>query len=346
MEYTAAADTEATTKSVSQPKQPVETGETIAIESQVGQLFMIGHWADTPVASTTKLIEQYELGGVVIMSAPENPAEILSWSEEWNAVSDTPLLIAIDQEGGPVSRLQTDSFVQTGQKSITSTEHAYTVGLERGRELSDLGINLNFAPVLDSAANPDSFLYQRVFPENTSASDLAGAMIRGMEENGVTAVIKHFPGHDDTNEDSHYLLPKVHIPLDELDTFTTDFRETISSGQVQALMTAHVQFSNIDPLPATLSQFFLTDYLRNTLRFDGIVITDDMTMDAIDSDFQTTQASQLAVEAGANILLFAAEPEMVHQTLPFILEQSQTSGLLRSQIERSYQRVSRLKNTI
>ena len=170
---------------------------------------MIGHWADTPVASTTELIRTYNLGGVIIMSAPDNPQDILSWTTQWNAVSNTPLLIAIDQEGGPVTRLKNADFIQTGQRDIHTIEEAETVGVTRGIELAELGINMNFAPVLDTARNPTSFMYSRTFPEDTDAALLSNALISAMASQNVTAAVKHFPGHDDTNVDSHLSL--IHI---------------------------------------------------------------------------------------------------------------------------------------
>jgi beta-N-acetylhexosaminidase len=317
--------------------------ESDKLENQLGQLFMIGHWANTPAASTTQLIAQYQLGGVIIMSTPKDPQEIKDWVKEWNAVSKTSLFIAIDQEGGPVSRLKTADFIQTGQSSITTTDQAYAVGLERGQQLSELGINMNFAPVLDTADSPDSFMHQRVFPSETDAPTLAQAMISGMAQSAVVGAIKHFPGHDDTNTDSHYALPVVPITLLELDAFTADFRNVITNSQPKMLMTAHVQFPNIDPYPATLSRFFLTDYLKDTLGYQGLIITDDMTMDAIDTYYDTTEASQLAIEAGAHMILFAAEPEKIHEAFPFILKKSETLGTLQNQIIKSYQQITTLK---
>jgi beta-N-acetylhexosaminidase len=263
--------------------------------------------------------------------------------KEWDAVSKIPLFIAIDQEGGPVSRLKTADFIQTGQSSITTTDQAYAVGLERGQQLSELGINMNFGPVLDTAGSPDSFMHQRVFPSESDAPKLAQALITGMAQSAVVGTVKHFPGHDDTSTDSHYTLPVVPITLLELDAFTADFRNVITNSQPKMLMTAHVQFPNIDPYPATLSRFFLTDYLKDTLGYQGLIITDDMTMDAIDTHYDTTEASQLAIEAGAHMILFAAEPEKIHETFPFILKKSETSGGLQKQIVKSYQQITDLK---
>jgi beta-N-acetylhexosaminidase len=304
---------------------------------------MIGHWADTPVASTTALIKKYQLGGVIVMSAPENPQTIADWVTQWNAVSETPLFIAIDQEGGPVTRLKSTQFTQTGQRDITTAEQAYEIGRARGKELGNLGINMNFAPVLDTAVNPKSFMHSRTFPENTPTAILATSMITGMSEQNVIAVIKHFPGHDDTSVDSHNELPVVNISRSELPAFSKLFAEVISEKPTVALMTAHVQFPQIDTLPATLSSFFLTTYLREELAFTGLIITDDMSMDAIDTYYSTSEASQLALEAGANIILLAAEPADIEIIFPYLVTAIDTSPLLDRQITDSYLKVTLLK---
>lgn len=323
-----------------------ESEKTTPLATQVGQVFMIGHWADTPVASTTALIKKYQLGGVIIMSTPENPDEILSWTNQWNEVSETPLLIAIDQEGGPVTRIKNASYVQTGQRDISTEAEAYSTGLTRGTELYHLGINMNFAPVLDSAQNPTSFMYSRTFPEGTKPAKLASDMIRGMSEAQVIGVIKHFPGHDDTNVDSHNELPIVQIKEDELKTFTKAFSDIVTQDSPQALMTAHVQFPLIDPLPATLSEFFLTTYLREELGYEGIIVTDDISMDAIDTHFTATEASVLALEAGANLILLAAEPHSVESIFPYVYSQASTSDELHKKISDSYRRNMSLKATL
>lgn len=274
-----------------------------------GRLLMVGHFAGTPVASTTALIKDLKVGGVIIMSAPEDAEEIKSWTAAWQAASDFPLLIAIDQEGGPVSRLKSSDFIQTGQRNIHTKTEAYEVGKVRGKELAALGINTNFAPVLDTSTTPTSFMYSRTFPEGTFPAMLAANMYRGMQDAGVAAVAKHFPGHADTDQDSHEILPVVSIQKNELAAFTKNFRDYIAEANPRSLMTAHVLFPNIDTLPATLSPFFLQTYLREELGFTGMIITDDMSMNAIDENWDTSEATVLSLQAGADMVLFAAEPE-------------------------------------
>lgn len=311
----------------------------------IGQLFMIGHWAHTPVASTTALIKTHRPGGVIIMSAPGNEAAIADWVTTWQAASDIPLFIAIDQEGGPVSRLRGPSFTTTSQRELAGTSTAYEVGFARGSELSALGINLNFAPVLDRATQADSFMYERAFPAYTNTAALAGALIAGQRAAGVLSVAKHFPGHADTSDDSHEVLPTVPLTLDELPMFTAAFSELFSTNPPAAIMTAHVSYPNIDAQPATLSPFFLTEYARTTLGFEGLIITDDMIMQAITKTWSSDEASLAALLAGADMLLFAAEPEEVADAIAVVTAASTaTSTTIR--ISESYARIMAVKATL
>ncbi len=333
------------------PLVPTESVETtpepvISLEEKVGQLFMVGHWAHTPLASTTALIQNNHIGSVIIMSAPEDTEAIRSWTSAWREVMGSSSLIAIDQEGGPVSRLKGSAYTQVAQPEIDGAEEAFTVGETRGKELSKLGITLNFAPVLDTAQNPQSFMYARAFRDPKKSALFAAQMIAGMDSVGVTAVPKHFPGHDDTAEDSHVTLPSVLATKDTLDAFTTPFRELILNNEPKALMTAHALFPKIDTVPATLSHFFLTDYLRDSLHFSGVIITDDMSMDAIDTFYDTNTASIEAIKAGADIILFAAEPARVETAVAAVITAVQNGTLSEERINESYTRIEKLRQGI
>ena len=323
------------------PKVPTATLE----QKSVGQLFMIGHWSNTPTASTTQMINTYGFGGVIIMDTPADPTEIKTWTDEWNSVSDIPLLIAIDQEGGPVTRLQGANFIQTGQQDIHTQLQAYEIGKTRGQQLAALGITMNFAPVLDTAENATSFMYERTFPDKATSPSLAAAMISGMKSEDIIAVPKHFPGHADTDDDSHLMLPEINIDQTALDAFTTPFRALLTTNQPQAIMTAHVLFPKIDTVPATLSEFFLTTYLRDTLGYKNIIITDDMSMNAIDQQWTTARATQMALEAGADIVLFAAEPRLAITALAEVQKAADADIGFTQKLIQSVERVQTLRYT-
>lgn len=320
--------------------------EPVSLEKKIGQLFIIGHWADKPVASTTELIKKYNLGGVIIMGNPDKAEETKKWVDVWQEAVKSPLIIAVDQEGGEVSRYKGEDFTQTSQREINDPATAYEVGYTRGKELSELGINVNFAPVLDSANNPESFMYKRVFADRSASADLAANMIKGMQASGVTGVIKHFPGHDDTSDDSHLLLPVVDIDRNELANFVFPFKEIIENNQPQAIMSAHVLFPKIDSKLATISKFFLTDYLRNQLNFNGVIVTDDMSMNAITANRNSHTATAEAISAGADVVLFAAEPHLVEEAYQAIEQAMANGDLPEARINESYDRVMSLKREL
>ena len=316
------------------------------LDKMIGQLFMIGHWANQPVASTTDLLKAHHIGGVIIMSAPEDPLTISDWVTGWNNAVDSPLFVAIDQEGGPVSRLKQAPYATTSQRQITTPEQAYTIGLARGADLHNLGINLNFAPVLETANNPNSFLYERAFPAGSNRAALASALISGMATSHVAGVVKHFPGHADTPDDSHATLPEVSISRSGLDIFTNNFRSLIKQNPPIAIMTAHVRYPLIDNQPATLSHFFLTDYLRDELDFAGVIITDDLIMQAIATTTPSDAAAVQAILAGADISLFAAEPEKVTAAIAAVQEAVIAGTINEARIRASYDRIIAAKETL
>jgi beta-N-acetylhexosaminidase len=330
-------------KNSSQVNSAKESGANNPSEVAISELFMIGHWTNSPVASTTELIQTYGFGGVIIMDAPANPLEIKSWVDEWNRASQIPLLIAIDQEGGPVSRLKGDEFIQTSQREIFDVNQAYEVGRARGQELAALGINMNFAPVLDTATEPDSFMFSRTFGNTAITADLAASMIAGMASKNIIAVPKHFPGHADTSDDSHTVLPVVEIDRNKLDSFTTPFRNLLADNPPKAIMTAHVLFPQIDNQPVTLSPFFLTKYLRDTLQYENVIITDDMSMDSIDQDQTSARATVMAFAAGADLVLFAAEPINAINALKAVDNALEADDSLRAKLALSVERVQKLR---
>jgi len=315
----------------------------VPLEEKIGQLFIIGHWIGTPIASTTELITKHHLGGVIIMGHPDKASNTKDWVDIWQKASKTPLLITVDQEGGAVTRYKEKGFTQTSQREILDSKTAYKVGYTRGKELATLGINTNYSPVLDSAKDADSFMYKRVFKNRSDSATLATSMIEGMKNAGVIGVVKHFPGHDDTDVDSHLALPVVDIDRSELNNFVSPFIEIIKNNPPEVIMTAHVLFPKIDPLPATLSRFFLTDYLRTQLGFTGVIITDDMSMDAIDTNWHSSEASIKTITAGADIVLFAAEPELVTGAMEALKRAIENGTLSEDRISESYERIMFLK---
>lgn len=228
-------------------------------------------------------------------------------NEELHARLGPRALVAIDQEGGAVSRA---TFVPVGPSgmalgAVGDAELAREVGAATARSMAWLGVNWNFAPVLDVNNNPaNPVIGERSFSDDPDeVARLAGAWMAGSLAEGVACCVKHFPGHGDTHEDSHHALPQVDKSLAELEALELrPFRQL--RDQAPALMTAHIVYPQLDPeRPATLSPFFLTELLRKRIGYQGVVITDALMMRAIADRWGHARAAVLALQAGADMVL-------------------------------------------
>lgn len=317
------------------------------LAERVGQLIAIGHWTDTSPEFTADLVSKLDIGSVIIMQAPPLDTTISDWTKNWQiAASGTPLLISIDQEGGVVSRLTGEGYIQTAQPDIYDTATAYAVASKRAEELNILGFNANYAPVLDSSERSTSFMYKRVFRDSTMIGTLANAMVRGYQNNDILAVPKHYPGHPDTKDDSHLLLPTLNISIDEYTEHTKQFADLIAAGNTKILMTAHVLVPALDSeYPATLSTAVLND-LRERIGFQGVVITDDLAMKAVNDRWTHEEAAILALQAGADVVMLSSRPEYAESTITAIVEAVQSGTLSEARINEAYRRVRLLKQDL
>jgi beta-N-acetylhexosaminidase len=218
-----------------------------------------------------------------------------------------PLLIAIDQEGGTVSRLPAPFVVPPSQQAqaVAGPEAVYAAARITGAQLRACGVNVNFAPVLDVSLNPaNPVIGIRGFgPDVATVTECGLAALRGYREAGVIATVKHFPGHGDTAVDSHHGLPVVPHDLARLDAVElAPFRAAFAAG-APALMAAHIVFPALDPRPATLSPAILRGLLRERMGYDGLVFTDALDMRAIADMHPAPEAAVLAKLAGADVAL-------------------------------------------
>ena len=328
----------AQTKALTPEDQAAEIVSKMTVEEKVGQMLMpdFRNWNGsgfTVMNGEVKgVIEKYHLGGVILF------AENVKGTEQTTRLVDglqqaspkIPLLITIDQEGGIVRRLQTGTGMPGNMAlgATRSTDLSYRVGNVIGRELSALGINVNFGPDLDVNINPaNPVIGVRSFgSEPKMVSDLGVAYIKGVQAAGVAATGKHFPGHGDTATDSHLGLPVVTHDIDTLNKVDlVPFKAAIASG-VDMIMTAHVAFPAVDDtkviskkdgtevnLPATLSKKVLTGLLRTKLGFKGVISTDALNMKAIADHFGTEESVIMAINAGTDIALMPAVVQSTDQ---------------------------------
>ena len=282
-------------------------------EELVGQLFHVSIPGKVFNGKTKKFLDKIKPGGVLLFGRNLGSRnEILSLTNSLQKNSNLALFISTDQEGGRVKRVLDGLTQLPGAMAVGQTnnsDYAYKVGFITSYELKQLGINLLFAPILDINNNPrNPVIGTRSFGSNLeNVLNTAIFYEKGARLGGAIPVIKHFPGHGDTNIDSHLGLPVIDKSLKQLENFElVPFKKSVESG-AKAVMSAHILYPKIDKdYPATLSKKILQEILRENMNFKGMIITDDLEMDAIDKYYKEEKQAVLAVLAGANILLLSS----------------------------------------
>ena len=264
-------------------------------------------------------------------------------------LSDFPLLIAVDEEGGRVARLRSSIGAHSVRAMLTYEDDGPETAFDNAVVLSDVlkahGFNTNFAPVADVWSNPSNrVIGDRAYSTDFDvAAELVAAAVRGFVESGIACSLKHFPGHGNTREDSHYSTAYVSRTLDELrEEEFLPFESGIVAG-ADMVMTGHLIVPDVDELPATLSRVLLTDVLREELGFDGVIITDSLAMNAISNHFSVEFVAVTAVNAGVDIILM---PVDVEETVAALVAAVLSGEVSESRIDESVSRIIRLKMNI
>ncbi|MBQ3082234.1 MAG: beta-hexosaminidase [Clostridia bacterium] len=318
------------------------------------------------------MIQRNKLGNVILFAENfESVEQITRLNHAFQSCieNDIPMLIGVDQEGGRVVRMSNGCSLP-GNMSVAATDsvdHAYTAGLITGKELAAVGINVDFAPSVDINNNPNNpVINVRSFSSDQNLTAKYGtAMAKGLQDAGVAATVKHFPGHGNASVDSHIGLPCIDVTYDELMNFEiVPFKDAIDNG-CKMVMCGHIQFPNIEPtmlmskqdkreipISATLSKRFLTDILRDELGFKGVLITDSMQMQGVSSHVGSELANILAINAGVDILLMCTalrslkdEPKLV-ALIDNIVNAVEDGRIPMSRIDESVMRVLTLKKEL
>jgi beta-N-acetylhexosaminidase len=318
---------------------------------KIGQLFMVGFLGTTVTPELATFMREYKPGGVILFSRNlESVEQIVELTNDLQRCSPkSPLLISIDQEGGRVSRLPKGFTIFPPCELIgrcNSTELAYAAAATTAKELRAVGINMNMAPVLDVNSNPDNpVIGDRAFG---SVSNVVGEMAlvtaAGLQDNKVVACGKHFPGHGDTNADSHKELPVVQASRERLEAVEfPPFRRAAAAG-IATMMTAHVLYKALDErLPATLSPDIITHLLREQMQYDGVVLTDDLEMHAIVDHYGPGDAAVRALLAGCDVLLICKDRDREVAAFESV-EQAVASGTIgTARLDQSVARIQRVK---
>jgi len=310
---------------------------TNALERQAASLFTVGFYGKA-VSDDLKGLLSRGVGGVIFFARNVGtPEEVLGLNRDIKAAANRPLLLAIDQEGGQVARLRNGFTELPPMRAVGATGSA-TLARELGgliaRELRAVGFDMNYAPILDIDTNPDNpIIAARSFGRTPElVTELGLALAAGLQEAGVAACGKHFPGHGDTSQDSHLELPTLPHAMERLERVElAPFRAAAKAG-IASFMTAHVIFEAVDSkYPATMSRAVLTGILREKLGYDGMVVTDDVEMKAIADNYGVEEAVVLGLNAGVDHFLCCHTAELAHRAIEAIVRAVE-NGKLSQQI--------------
>lgn len=328
----------------------------LTLDQKIGQMFICGFHSLVPDDQIRTLIEEYHLGGVIYfrrnIDELEQVASLSASLQHLAAVNGSlPLWIAIDQEGGMVARIDHKKMSRIpGNMSLGATdnpEYSYQVSLISAEEMGKLGINMNFAPCLDVNNNPHNpVIGVRSFGENPDkVSEHGAAVIRAFQEKGISAAAKHFPGHGDTNVDSHMGLATVEHDVERLQSVELKPFIKAIQEQVDVIMTAHVIFPAIErePIPATLSRAVLTGLLREDLGYEGLIVTDCLEMHAIAKFFGIGEGAVKAIEAGADVVLVSHTLADQIEALDAVKQAVRSGRISERTIDHAVERILTLK---
>jgi beta-N-acetylhexosaminidase len=362
------SDSESTSAPSSEPTSLQTSGQnTLTLEEMIGRMIIVG-FRGTEVNESSKIIKdinRYGIGGVILYDydmpsdSPTrnilNPQQLKKLTEDLKKLTRPDLLIAIDAEGGDKNRLNEKyGFIKIKSAQEMGKESPENTFLEAsllGEELSQLGINLNLAPVVDVNINKNNLIIgkaRRSFSDDPDeVYEHAAAFIDAMHRYNIITAIKHFPGHGSSTGDSHIGLTDITDTYNE-EVELLPYKKLIEDGRVDIIMTAHIINRNIDPdNPATLSSVFLKEILRGRLNYNGAIISDDLQMAAITGYFDFDEAIVKAVNAGCDLLIFSNnsgnyDEDIARRAVKAIKSAINEGKITEDRIVDSYNRIKKL----
>ncbi|SES29994.1 beta-N-acetylhexosaminidase [Psychrobacillus sp. OK032] len=324
----------------------------MTLKEKIGQMIFTGVKGTIYSDETKRLVSSDKVGGLIFYK--KNLKDVNETTTLLNAIKKEsenekfPLFLGVDQEGGRISRLPGLSKLPTNKEigKLNDPSYSYKIGIHLGEEMNAFGFNLDFAPVLDVNSNPKNpVIGDRSFGNDVEiVSDLGIQTMKGIQSQNVISVVKHFPGHGDTAVDSHLELPIMEKSLEDLQKLELiPFKRAIGEG-ADVVMVAHILLPKIDPeFPSSMSHEIITTILRDQFQFDGVVMTDDMTMNAIMDNYEIGQAAVDAVKAGNDIVLIAHEYANVIKAMNAIEKSVNDGEISVERINESVYRILALK---
>lgn len=327
--------------------------EDLTLEEKIGQMLIYFDHHSVMDFTLKEELETYKPGGFILFGDNfTNYSDTLNFIESIKSTAKIPLFISVDQEGGRVQRLKQLEDVPVtiipSMLELGNTKNcllAYGVGKVIAEELQVFGINMDFAPVLDIVeSGNNTAIGTRSFGDDAIlVSNMGISLAQGLQDNGVIAVYKHFPGHGSTIVDSHYDLPVLTKTKEELLTFDLlPFQNAIDNG-AEVIMVGHLAVPSItgDNVPASLSKTVITDLLKNEMGYKGLVVTDALNMKALTQHYSEKEIYELAINAGVDLLLM---PNSLSSAVTLIKESITEGTITEEQINRSVKKILDLKS--
>jgi beta-N-acetylhexosaminidase len=321
----------------------------MSLDREVSSLFCIGFHGTSPSPEVLELLRRGVHGVILFARNVESAEQVATLAAELKRAAGRPLLVAIDQEGGRVARLRAPqgftelppmrALGESGDEAL-----AREVGALLGRELRAVGVDQDYAPVVDVDTNPaNPVIGDRAFSRDPAAvGRLGAALAAGLQAEGVAACAKHFPGHGDTSQDSHKDLPRLPHDLARLREVELAPFRTLARAGVAAVMTAHVVFEALDPRrPATLSPEVMR-LLRDEVGFRGCAVSDDLEMKAVAEHFPLEEAAPGAVLAGVDALLVCHRADVQHRAIDLVRIAAEDGRIPRERLAEARARVGGL----
>lgn len=313
------------------------------LRNQIGQQMIMGVQGPTLSPDEVDFIIKNNIGGIILFKRNlESPKQVRELTASLQALrkksaDQAPLFISVDMEGGRVHRMkppftQWPALAHVGK--IDSTSVAFRFAQAMGEELRSVGVNLDFAPCIDIFTNPaNTVIGDRSLSASPEAvARLGSALVRGYIKADIIPCAKHFPGHGNTLLDSHEALPIEEKTIEELEATELEPFRKIFRARLEFVMAAHLKFPKIDPdWPVSLSEIFLKKVLRERLRYRNLIITDDLDMKALTTNYDKASIAVRTLQAGANVLLYCNEPDSPKIAIDAI-EQAVSDGKLDARV--------------
>lgn len=324
------------------------------LKKKTGQIFIVGYHGETPSDEFLKFAEEWQIGGVIVFARNiKDPAALPENLKKISQAAGHEIFTAIDQEGGLVMRILSQGSVFPSAMAlaqIDEPERTRSIYKAIGDEMASLGLNFNLAPVLDINHPDNPGIGARAFSEDVEVVCKHGIeAINGLADSPVLSCAKHFPGKGSARIDSHLSLPVINKTEEQM--IKQDIQPFVCAikNKVDAIMTSHVFFPALESqkaLPATLSKNVMTNFLRNKLGFEGLLITDDLEMGAITESFGVAEASSLAFYAGSDLLLICHNLENQKLAAEKILCQLKASPEAGRRIVESIARIQKARKKL